>query len=154
MDLADLAWEEARRLLVRQEADLDTLHTRSLAVLSAAAITGGLFAGGLGGHRNSPQLVFLVLALVCFAATAFAVVFIQWPRKWDFAHDELPSFFTEISEKGRLAKAVNFSYNMAVGFDGFRRSNQGKIERLYKVFTTACILLGAQVVFWGLTVAT
>jgi hypothetical protein len=113
VDLAELAWDEAKRQLVRQEADLDTLHTRSLAVLSAAAITGGLFAGRLGSHRNSAQLVFLVLALACFAATAFVVVFIQWPRKWDFAHDELPFYFAEIKDKGKLARAVDFSYQSA-----------------------------------------
>lgn len=155
VQLVDLTWEEAKRQLVRQETDLDTLHTRSLAVLSAAAISGGLFAGRLGSHRNSVQLAFMILALVCFALTAVAVVFIQWPhRDWAFAHDEVPVYLAEVMDKGSAARSVDFSYQMAKAFDQFRLKNHPKIECRYKAFTAACLLLALQVLFWGLTVAT
>ena len=40
---AAMVWEEAKRLLERQEADLDTLRTSSIAVLTAGSIVAGLF---------------------------------------------------------------------------------------------------------------
>ena len=44
-DAAGLLWDESRRQITVQEADLGTLRTRAVALLSVSSVVAGLFGG-------------------------------------------------------------------------------------------------------------
>ncbi len=146
-----MLWEEARRLLVRQEAALDTLRTQAVAILSVGALIAGLFGAHVvpGGHSLGTELA-IGAALILFAASTVLIVIVLAPHEWTFAHG-LTDALNEI-EKQEVVDAQDLSFSWAIDFECWRTTNQAKLDCLFTYFLLACVLTGAQVIAWGIAV--
>ena len=144
-----MVWDEARRLLVRQEASLDTLRSQAVAILSVASIVAGLFGSKLVSTSLSRfSLSMIAVALLLFAVTVWLVLTILTPRPWAFEHvlgGELDRL-----ERGKDLLAGELAYGWARGVERQRAENQPALDRLMSKFKIACALTGAGVLFWAL----
>jgi hypothetical protein len=150
---AQLVHAEALRLLEQQEAELVGIRGRAVAILSAAGLVNGLFGVKLVGkhHYTAGQLASIWIAVVAFGLMAACVIVIEWPRKFRFA-EYLGDWLLAI-EEGQARPPIGFWFHFARQFYDFREYNRPKINRLYQLFTASCVLLGLQVICWGLSVA-
>jgi hypothetical protein len=151
MDSGSLVWDEARRLLDRQEKQVDALHTRSLAMLSASGVIAGLFAGQfLSEDLSASEISAVVFALVTFGLAAVLVVYIQWPRTYTFSHDLQP-WIADL-EAGTAPSVDEFTYNLSRDLNDYRTANKAKIDKLFNLMSCVCILVAVQVLAWGVAV--
>lgn len=150
-EAAAMLWDEARRLLVRQEATLDTLRGQAVAILSVASIVAGLFGSRLLPTQQLSHfsVAMLVLALAAFAATAVLALVILRPQVWHFEHG-LASNLGTLGRGGDVLAAAGLAYTWAKGVEGQRAANKRRLDRLMTCFAWACGLTGASVLFWGL----
>jgi hypothetical protein len=147
---AAMVWEEARRLIVRQEAVLDTLRVQAVAILSVSSIVAGLFGAHLlPTHPSGLRLAAILVALVLFGVTVFKVIVILTPRDWTFEH-ALTEKLAQLETGKQLLKAGSFAYTWAKEAEASRTTNQVELDHLMEYFRWACILTAAQVVVWGL----
>lgn len=152
MDTGELIWEEAKRLLARQEASLDALHTKALGLLSVSGIVAGLFAGQvLSGSVGAAGGAAVAVAISAFVVGAAGVLFIQWPRDFEFSHD-LDQWVKEL-ETGDPAPLIEATYNLSRDLNDYRKRNQNKITKLYSVLTWSVAALAVQVGAWALAAA-
>lgn len=138
-------WEESRRLLIRQEADLDTLRTRAVTVLSVAAAVAALFLPRLADHRSAYANLALGCAALVFAVLAALIIRgLLHPEGFTFSNDldRWVGFMREDDPQGSL---VNWTYNKTRDFNNQRKANQRKIDRMYGLFRFVCWLLLAEV---------
>lgn len=136
---SELVWSEATRLLARQEADLDTLRTRALAVLSA----GALIIGVLGTQAYAVRWA-IVVALALLAISAGVAMWILWPTEFEFSHDLGPVL--ERIEKGDPPlTALDVAYSFAYDLDRFRKRNKEKIDKLATRYIVMCALFGLEI---------
>lgn len=86
---AAVLWAQARDEIAQQVSELDTLRTRAVALLSVAALVGGLFGSRLPrGHQSAPRVAALIIALALFSAGVLLAVIIALPRQaWQFGFD-------------------------------------------------------------------
>jgi len=146
-----MLWEEARRLLVRQEAALDTLRTQAVAALSVGALVAGLFGSHLVSAHVSAEAAWATgAALVLFALSAVLAVYVLAPHDWTFAHG-LGAQLRRVDDQ-EMIEAEDLAFGWAKEFEKWRTDNQRQLDRLMCCFLWACALTGAQVVAWGLTV--
>jgi hypothetical protein len=148
VDSNELIWNETVRLLARQEADLDTLQSKALGVLSSGGVIAGLFSVRLvTGSASTARHVVVVMALSAFAVSAFVCVNIVRPRTWSFSHriDDL----TERMVKGQAMSLKSVTANLSRDLDLFREKNAPQLKKMQVWLTWACALLAVQVVFWG-----
>ncbi len=151
MDTGELIWEEAKRLLARQEASLDALHTKAFGLLSVSGIVAGLFAGQvLAGPMSGGRLVATGFALVAFAIGAGLVLYIQWPRTFDFSHD-LDQWIKEL-ETGQPAPTIEATSNLSRDLNKYRKNNQPQITKLFDMLSWTCVALAVQVLAWGVAI--
>lgn len=148
-----LIFEESRRLLVRQEADFDTLRGRATAVFSASAIANGLFAGQYASAQASgtafrPLPGLAAAAVVVFVLGVGATAFILWPRKLVFSYDQA-QWLNMVSTKPAGVDLDTLAFNLATDFDLWRHSNLGPIRRAQWAQRVLCALVGVQVALWA-----
>ncbi|MGD0320090.1 MAG: hypothetical protein ABSC00_00555 [Acidimicrobiales bacterium] len=152
-DSAALLWDESRRQITSQAAELDTLRTRAVAILSVASLVAGLFGGRIVATDHHPGYVTgaIAVALVLFALSVLASIAVLTPRKdkWEFAQ-YLRSYFVDL-KAGDLAP-VDITANLAKDFERSRINNKLILDNLYGWFTLACVLVGLQVVAWGIAI--
>jgi len=90
-DASAVLWEQSKAEIAQQDADIDSLRTRAVALLSVGALVGGLFGSRLPhGHLSRMNVVALTAALVLFAASVVLAVAVAWPRDWYFGADREP----------------------------------------------------------------
>lgn len=151
METQAIIWDEAKRLLVRQEANLDGLRTRALALLSAGGLIAGLFAAASAGHKIVCwHAGFRVAAVALFGVSTVLALWIQWPRSWGFSRS-LKDDLTAIAA-GKPADTDEVYFNFAQDADDARACNEAKIKWLTRALTGICLTLGLQVVCWVLAV--
>lgn len=143
-------FEEARRLLVRQEQDLDTLRARAITLLSASAVVAGLVINRLHEHRSGFATAMLIVGFTLFAITIAAVIFIVWPRTLVFSHG-LDDWVDDLRHD-RHPTVNEWAFNLSRDFETFRHDNQRSIRKLYDALAAVCVLLGVQVLAWLLAV--
>ncbi len=149
MDTGQLIWDEARRLLARQEADLDTTRTRALSLLSAGGLIGGLFGARLSmGQLSSWSTGWVVIALILFSLSAVITVCIQWPRKWAFSHDLDP--WIDDLRQGKAVPLRDATYNLSRDLNQYRKDNRSKLRPLSYGLAALTALLALQVIAWGI----
>lgn len=151
METAELVHAEALRLLQEQVAELDTIRARSVAILSAAGLVNGLFGVKVaGGHHSTGQPVCIWIALVMFASMAGLVIAIELPRDFAFA-ERLDNWIAAIGS-GERREPREYLWHFSRRYAAMREENKTKISQLYNLFAASCILLGAQVLSWGISV--
>jgi hypothetical protein len=151
--------DEARRAISRQEATLDTLHVKAVAVLSSSAIVAGLMGGSLPTQHLhwSAVSVFTVLALGVFAATGVLTVLILRPVGVLFSGGIKPllaylddeKLVDGDDEKKLRAATRRYERQIATDLDKYRLNNVTTIGTKTDFFGWACKLLGSQVVLWA-----
>lgn len=146
-----MLWEEARRLLVRQEAALDTLRTQAIAVLSVGAIVAGLFGSHVvSTHVSAGAACATGAALALFTVSAVLAIYVLAPHDWTFAHG-LGVQLRRVGDQ-EMVEAEDLAFGWATEFEKWRTDNQRQLDHLMRCFLWACALTGAQVIAWGLAV--
>lgn len=150
-DAAGLLWEQAKAQLADQRADVDALRTRAVAVLSVASLVAGLFGSQFPHNHTAPRTVIaLITALVLFAVSVIQVLRIVAPKKtWVFPF-ELNAPINVVVERKISPGGVALS--LAKAAETNRKTNQDELHNMYAIFTTACLLVGLQVVAWAIAV--
>ncbi|HUZ51681.1 MAG TPA: hypothetical protein VMU94_04035 [Streptosporangiaceae bacterium] len=150
-DASALIWEQARQQLAQQNTDLDLLRTRAVAMLSIAALVAGLFGTRLPhGHLHGRTLVFLIMALVLFAASVVLAVMVAAPRRdWEFVF-QLSALLERVDRFE--ATPADVTRNFAVWAESAWGNNLRQMQPLYTMFRLVCVLVGLQVIAWALAV--
>jgi hypothetical protein len=150
-DAAAVLWAQAKDDLARQASDLDSLRTRAVALLSVAALVGGLFGSRLPhGHQPALRVAALVGALVLFSVGVFLAVLIAMPRRdWEFDF-ELGDLACQVSAGTAGLGEVNIS--LAVQAAASWDMNARRLRGLYWLFSGLCVATGLQVIAWALAV--
>jgi hypothetical protein len=142
-----LVMEESRRLLVRQEADLDTLRTRTGGLLAASSVVTGLLVGLTDRRLDCFERAMFVVAVVAYVATAVLALVVLVPRSWFLSHDM--SDWLGQARTGHYPKPMTVVFHLADDFDRYRGKNSKKLTRLQTCYFSGCILLGVQVIAWA-----
>jgi hypothetical protein len=142
-------WAQARDQVTQQSADLDALRNRAAALLSVAAVVGGLFGSRLShGRLSDLRSDALIGALVLFGAGVLLAVAIAWPRRaWAFAFD-LAGLIGEVSAGTASVGEVSISLSSVA--TSSLEANARKLQLLYWLFSALCLVVGLQVVAWAL----
>ena len=147
-DSAALLWAEAQRQIIRQEADLNNLRNRAVAMLSVASIVAALFGTRIATeHRSLRVTAASIAALVFFGVGVLLSLLILAPKK-DWAFTENLSDYFDLLKAQKLTP-TSVSANLAEHFETSRKENKAKIEDLYGKFLIVCALVGLQVVAWA-----
>ncbi len=143
-------WEESKAELAQQNSDVDALRNRSVALLSAGTLVGGLFGTRLpGGHPSKLNTFGLVAALILFVASVVLTIAIAWPQDWKAGPDRIP--LAEQVADGNADVAV-VHYSLLRSAEGNWAANHVTMTRMYKLFGGLCFLAGVEVVAWALAV--
>jgi hypothetical protein len=143
-------WEQSKAEVAQQDADMDSLRTRAVALLSVGALVGGLFGSRLPhGHLSPMNAVALVVALVAFAASVFLAVAIAWPRDWYFGADREP-LVSGVADGTMTLARVNLS--LAQRAEQNWTINYRTTRHIYRLFAVLCAAVGLQVVAWAIAV--
>ena len=149
--MAMAIFDEARRLLVRQEADLESLRGRAITLVSTAAVAAALFGDQLPPERSTVADVALAVTLIAFTVTVGLATVIVWPTEWGFSHD--PATWIDDLGEGRKVTLVEWTANLSRDFESSRAANQTKIRRRYEWLAVVCVLLAVQVGAWLVAIA-
>jgi hypothetical protein len=148
---AGVLWAQAKDEIAQQVSELDMLRTRAVALLSVAALVGGLFGSRLPhGHQPALRVAALVTALVLFSAGVLLAVIIALPRRgWETGVD-----LTDLTQRVEAGTTSLGEVNISLAAQGAASwdANSAKLERLYRPFAALCVLTGLQVVAWALAV--
>ena len=143
-------WEQSKAEIAQQDADIDSLRTRAVALLSVGALVGGLFGSRLPhGHLSRMNVAALAAALVLFAASVVLAVAVAWPRDWYFGADREP-LVSGVADGTVTLAQVNLS--LASRAEQNRTKNYGTIRHMYRLFAVLCAVVGLQVVAWAVAV--
>jgi hypothetical protein len=151
-DASAMLWEQAQRQLAQQSADLDTLRTRAIAMLSVASLTAALFGSRLPHtHLSRLEATAVIVALFFFGASVLLALLIATPKKnaWRFTF-RLSMLINGVLDGTDMTADVALS--LANHAEESRMANQQKLECLYFAFRLVCILVGLQVVAWTIAV--
>ena len=148
-DATGVLWENAKGALEQQSARLDTVRTRAVAMLSVAALVGGLFGSRLPHTYSVVNVTGLVAALALFAASIVLSVVISWPRTWLFGA-YLEPLITGVGDGAVTLAQVNLS--LATLAEANWAKNEVILERLYGIFGALCFVVGLQVAAWAFAV--
>ena len=148
---AAVLWAQARDEIAQQVSELDTLRTRAVALMSVAALVGGLFGSRLPhGHQPALRVAALAAALVLFSAGVLLAVIVALPRRdWEFGFD-----LTDLAHRVEAGTAslgvvnISLAAQAATSLD----VNSAKLRSLYQLLAALCVLVGLQVVAWALAV--
>ena len=150
-EAAAVLWTQARDEIAEQVSELDTLRTRAVALMSVAALVGGLFGSRVPhGHQQAAQVGALVAALILFSAGVLVAVIIALPRRdWEFGFD-----LTDLARRVEAGTATLGMVNISLAAQATMswNANATKLRRLYVLFATLCVLVGLQVIAWALAV--
>jgi hypothetical protein len=145
-----LLFTQSSAEITQQNASLDALRTRAVALLSVGTLAGGLFGSHLThGHLSALNTGGLVAALAVFAASVGVAITIAWPRKWIVGTNRAP-LITQVAD-GTLSTA-EINYALTSRTEQNWAANQQTLRTLYRLFAILCALTGAQVIAWAIAV--
>jgi hypothetical protein len=145
-----LLFAQSSAEITQQNASLDALRTRAVALLSVGTLAGGLFGSHLThGHLSTLNTVGLVAALALFAASVGVAITVAWPRKWIVGTNREP-LIAQVA--GGTASLAEVNYALASRTEQNWAANQKTLRDLYRLFAILCALTGAQVVAWAIAV--
>jgi hypothetical protein len=149
-DASAVLWEQSKAQIAQQDADVDSLRTRAVALLSVGALVGGLFGSRLPhGHLSPVNVAALVAALALFAVSVGLAVAIAWPRDWYFGAEREP-LVSRVADGTATLAQVNLS--LARRAEENWTSNYGATMHMYRLFAALCAVIGLQVMAWAFAV--
>ena len=144
-----LALDEAERAIVQQQAALEQLRTRAVALVAVGS--GVATFVGVRTDRDLRGLNLLgygsgVAAYVCSVGLA---IWILWPRRnWVFSMDANVIVTSVDAKPDTRGEYSDYVRKMARWTWGHREENQAKLRRLMTLYTWSLGLLGLQVLCW------
>jgi MFS family permease len=149
--LEKLAFDEAQRAITQQQASLEAIRTRAVALLAAATVAGGFLGGqtvgaggrGLGGWAAAALVTFFILGLL--------TVYILVPRaRWTFSNniDGLIAEADALTEEARAVEYRAYLRDWALWIQTHWRENKVLIDRLHNAYAASCVLLLGTVMLW------
>jgi hypothetical protein len=143
-ELERIAYDNALRALDKQEKLLEELRARTGVLLAAASLAAS-FLGGQALDDLRP-VVFLLLALIAFAVSFGASLFVLLPRTFVFAL-EGPRVYEELYEFRDDAPEIH--RRLAYDLQRFWEANDGRLTPVKRAFRVAAWSLVVEVL--GLT---
>jgi hypothetical protein len=146
--LPQVAYDLSLRTLRQQENVVNALRGRTGTLLAASA----LVASFLGSRAvNEGPRALTVLALVAFAASVVACLYILLPRPdLVFGLRGTTLFEVEVADPRGLDETLR---RLTYWIEDYRAANEGAIERLYAAYRLATAAVALQVVLWSAEVA-
>lgn len=144
-----LLWTEIRRQIDEQRSTLESLRTRSIALLSVASLVAALFGVHVlpGAHRWWVNVA-IGVALVAFGLNALLVVLLLMAKSdWRFS-ESLASYFEDIKKKRELPEDYVLR-NLGKDSQASRVHNEAKLKGLHRLFNFACVFLAIHVIAWA-----
>jgi hypothetical protein len=146
-DAAAIIWDHAKAQIAKQSADLSSLRTRALGMLSVASVVAALFAGRL--PKGAPHWA-VIVALVLFGLSVPLAITVAAPkRNWQFT-EHLNELIKHVDEG--IATPVQVTRNLASWSEESRRHNDDKMRPMFSMFRIVCFLTAGQVIFWVIAV--
>jgi hypothetical protein len=140
--------DEARRLLVAQQATFDGVRTRAIAMLSVASLVAGLFGSRIPEQHSDAAGRAAVVALVCFGLSVVLTLIIVAPRRLRFDHS-LARHIASLAAGDELLRR-DLAFTWAKGYEADRQDNDDKLQVRMTCLQVVCALVGVQVIAWGL----
>jgi hypothetical protein len=138
-------FDEARRGLENQSGALDELRGRSGTLLAAASVAVS-FLGGIALEDGSVT-GWGVAAVVTFSLVVGAVFSILWPFSWRFVLSA-EILITDWVEAVDPPSVNELRRELARVMERNQSHNQRQLNRLWKVYSGAILLLLAMIIFW------
>ena len=162
----ELNFNEARRAITQQAQDLDELRSRTGALLAVAALSSSFLGDAvLGDDRASDCLV--VVGGLCLAVVGSLSVAVLYPwsprgkasdglaskKGWLFtlSGDEIKAAAS--APDAGVADLAKVYARLADTLDGFYDHNQRGLNRLYRAFELAAVLLVIGIALWLVALA-
>lgn len=148
----ELAHDEARRALDKQERDVTELRSRSGVVVAAAAITTSFFGGRVLITGHTPPWGWV--ALVAFAILGISVLYVLWPRDWRFTVSA--EGFIELYLEPEDAPAIGLAEihrELAIHGGQSWKENNEIVRHLTVAIRVAITALLLEVVAWVIALA-
>lgn len=150
MDRAEIIWAEGKRSIERQEASLDNIRTRSLALLSASGVIAALFAPRTFGRElGALQVGGLIAAFGAFAVTVGLGVLIQWPRKMAFALNL--AWWFESKAPRTTVDADILLFRLSSKLWEAHEKNKTQVTRATTWLIGLCLTLPVQIAGWAVS---
>ncbi|HVD41620.1 MAG TPA: hypothetical protein VNC16_11555 [Solirubrobacterales bacterium] len=146
-----VAYDEAVRALVEQQAEIESFRTRAGLLFSSTAITTSFLGAqsfGLGDMSLASWM-----ALIAFMGVAIASLAVLWPHSWEFSvnpRDALGPYLRgeEPVPVHRLHRELSLHMHSSY------IENRAGIFQLAVLLQTASALLTLEVIFWIISIAT
>jgi cytochrome c-type biogenesis protein CcmH/NrfG len=141
--LEELLHLTAVRALEQQERQVSELRARTGTLLAAAALSAS-FLGATAVDRSGLS-VLVVLAIVALAGVVALSLYVLVPHTMVFAVDvrELHKALYPDADDDRLVHA-----RLAYELHDIRADNQPRVDRLFRCFRWAAIVLGVEIAVW------
>ncbi len=143
-------FDESTRGIKDQQAALEQLRNRAVALLSVGALAAALF-GTHFLHRGSHPgwlLAATVVALVAFGGSALIAAYVLAPRKdWEFYQDVRD--YAEDIKDGEEVPLAEVLSNLTVHQENSWDVNEKILGALHDWYRCACYLLAIQVIAWA-----
>jgi hypothetical protein len=141
-----LAYEEALRGVVQQQAVLTDVRGRAATMLGVASISTS-FLGGLA-LRDQRPIGWSWLAIGAFVAVGLLTIWILLPRRgWTFRMSAR-SLIKDYIEVERPADLPEMYRDLALHLENHFEGNQKRLDRLFWLLRSASVLLVAEIVLW------
>ncbi len=142
--IEQLGFELTFAALAEQERALSGLRARAGTVFAAASIAGSFFGAKTAGHSSLGA--WGVLAMVCFALSVGAAIWILLPHAFVFAFDG-KTLVGEGDQRG--VSNVTEAYRSAgIWMEPRLQANGRKIAELSRWLAVSCALLAVEVILW------
>jgi len=144
-----VAYDEAVRALVEQQAEIDSFRSRAGLLFSSAMITTSFLVTQSFGVNDMNLITWM--SLIAFAGVAVTSLAVLWPHPWEFSanpRDVLEPYLQGEEPVDKLHR--DLSLHMHSSYVG----NRGGIFQLTVLLQIASALLTLEVVFWMIAIAT
>jgi hypothetical protein len=144
-------YDESLRGIRDQQAAVEQLRNRVVALLSVASLAAALF-GAHSLYRGSHPgwlLIFAGIALGAFGVSMLIAVYVLRPREdWQFYQD-VRDYATEIQGGKPVSLAYALS-NLTIHQEASFEVNEKILGDLHRWYRRACYLLAIQVIAWAI----
>jgi hypothetical protein len=146
-----LAYEEALRGVVQQQAVLTDIRGRAATMLGAASVSTS-FLGGIALQQQRPT-GWSWVAIGAFVAVGFLTIWILLPRRgWTFRMSAR-KLIKEYIESDNPAELPEMYRDLALHLENHFEVNQRRLEQLFLRLRIASAVLVGEIVLWLLVLA-
>ena len=146
-----LAYDEAIRAIAHQEKALDELRSRAGLLLAALSVVTSFLGGAaVTAHGFGPMAA---VAVGLFVGAGGALVSLLWPQPdwmFRFAPESIIGDYVEAAEPASLD---DMHRELALHLGDNCVTNEARMEKLWRLYQLACVLLVGEVGAWIVALA-